>query len=409
MSNSANSGPKHILFLTSTNLACNPRCLKEVRLLQPGTVKVTVVAFDLHNWTNEKEAALNKELTDVTFHYLESLRYDLGPWLFSSLLERISRLFLPLLSWSTFWSAMAVDKRSWLLLRWVKRTTVKPDLVIAHNPPAFYAAARMAAKEHIPFALDIEDFHPGEGNNRQQQSGVKTLMRRLFGKAAYISYASPLIRRNSEALASAEKPSSFVVNNTFPSQDFNHTSPPETGKIKLVWFSQFIDYDRGLEKILPAMDRFSGELELTLIGAIRQPFFDAQIKNRDYVHCIPSLSQRQLHEELGKHDVGLALEDGTTDLNRNLCLTNKIWSYLLAGLYIVASDTEAQRLFLKEYARHGVSTSLSVDAFADTLSSVLSNREEIRAGRLQRTENAVAAGWENESMTLQKTWQQILS
>jgi glycosyltransferase involved in cell wall biosynthesis len=408
MSSPANSGPKHILFLTSTNLACNPRCLKEVRLLQPGTVKVTVIAFDLHNWTNGKEAELNKELSNVSFHYLESSRYDLGPWLFSSLLERIGRLLLPLLSWSTFWSAMAVNKRSWLLLRWVKRTVARPDLVIAHNPPAFYAAARLAAKMNIPYALDIEDFHPGEGNDRRQQSAVTALMRRVFSKAAYISYASPLIQRNTEALVSAEPPSSFVVNNTFLSRDFSHSSGQQTGKMRFVWFSQFIDYERGLEKILPAMDRFSKELELTLIGTIRETFFEAEIKNRDYILCKPALSQRQLHEELGKYDVGLALEDGSADLNRNLCLTNKIWSYLLAGLYIVASDTEAQRLFLTEYADHGVSTSLSVEVFTTMLSDLLHNREKIRAARRQRSENAVAAGWENESMILKKTWEQIL-
>jgi glycosyltransferase involved in cell wall biosynthesis len=320
----------------------------------------------------------------------------------------MSRLFLPLLSRSTFWPAMAVNKRSWLLFRWVRRTAIKPDLVIAHNPPAFYAAARLAAKENIPYALDIEDFHPGEGNDRRQQSAVTVLMRRLYKRAAYISYASPLIQRNCERILPAERPPSFVVNNVFPSRDFRYFPREGGAKLKIVWFSQFIDYGRGLEKIFPALDRQSEEIELSLIGAKREPFYERELKDRDYVRCIPSLSQRQLHEELGRHDVGLALEDGTADLNRNICLTNKIWSYLQAGLYIVATDTEAQRLFLAEHTRHGVCTSLSAEAFGDTLSTLLGSRDGIYAGRLQRFEDAAGAGWENESIVLKKTWEQIL-
>jgi glycosyltransferase involved in cell wall biosynthesis len=408
MSHPTSPPPKHILFLTSANMASNPRCLKEIRLLQPGTIKVTVVAFDLHNWTDEKEAEINKELGDVTFHYLESLRYDLGPWLFSSLLERTARLFLPVLSRSTFWPAMAVNKRGWLLLRWVRRTTIKPDLVIAHNPPAFYAAATLGTKENIPYALDVEDFHPGEGNDKRQQSAVTVLMRRLYKRAAYISYASPLIQRSCERLLPAERPPSFVVNNVFPSRDFRYSSREDGAKLKIVWFSQFVDYGRGLEKIFPALDRHSEKIELSLIGAKREPFYERELKDRDYIRCIPSLSQRQLHEELGQYDVGLALEDGTADLNRNVCLTNKIWSYLQAGLYIVATDTEAQQLFLTEYARHGVCTSLSPDAFGDTLSRLLANKDDVFAGRQQRFDSVASAGWENESLILKKTWGKFL-
>ena len=65
---------KHVLLITSTNLACNPRCLKELRLLIALQAKVTVLAFNLHNWTTSKEVTLNKEFTAVTFHYLETTK-----------------------------------------------------------------------------------------------------------------------------------------------------------------------------------------------------------------------------------------------------------------------------------------------------------------------------------------------
>jgi hypothetical protein len=47
-------------------------------------------------------------------------------------------------------------------------------------------------------------------------------------------------------------------------------------------------------------------------------------------------------------DVGLATENNTP-LNRDLCLTNKILMYPLAGLAIAATDTTAQRQIVPEF------------------------------------------------------------
>jgi glycosyltransferase involved in cell wall biosynthesis len=47
--------------------------------------------------------------------------------------------------------------------------------------------------------------------------------------------------------------------------------------------------------------------------------------------------------------VGLAVEQ-TTPLNRALCLTNKIFTYLLAGLAVVVTDTPGQGPLGRELA-----------------------------------------------------------
>jgi glycosyltransferase involved in cell wall biosynthesis len=43
-----------------------------------------------------------------------------------------------------------------------------------------------------------------------------------------------------------------------------------------------------------------------------------------------------------EHDIGLALEQ-PVNRNRDLCATNKIFTYLLAGLAVAATDTTGQR------------------------------------------------------------------
>ena len=403
---------KQILFMTSTNLACNPRCLKEVRLMNAMNAQITVVAFHLHNWTDEKEKDLRKELGAVRFHYLEAGRKPVFAWLYNTLLEKASRLLPALLPHSPFLAALAISKRSSLLYDWTKKNKDRYDLIIAHNPPAFYAAAALAEKSATPFALDIEDFHPGEGNRKVIRDCSGYLMRRFLKRTAYTGYASPLIKKYAvENAYDGDGSGSLVINNTFPASEFvvAGSGGPAGEKLQIVWFSQFIDYGRGLEKVLPSLDRFRDRIELTLIGSIREGFFGKEIGKREYINCPGPLSQLQLHRSLGAFDIGLALEDGTVDLNRNLCLTNKIWSYYLAGLYIVATDTEAQQLFLRERPQHGSCTPLSGEPFGKLIEQVIANRQSIRDGRKERLTAASREGWEHESLLLEKKWAEILS
>jgi glycosyltransferase involved in cell wall biosynthesis len=398
---------KRVLVLTSTNLACNPRCLKEVRLLTKMGHAVTLVAFHLHNWTEDKERQLREELKDVEFHYLEAGRHPLIPWLKASLLERAARLLLPVAGSNIFLAALSMDKRSWMLLQWVKKNKGNYQGVIAHNPPAFYAAAWLGRKASVPYAIDIEDYHPGEGKSAVKRRCSTLLMRGLLKPAAYVSFASPLIKEYSGRLADAAPAKWTVINNSFPRTDF--LLPEAAGeKLQIVWFSQFVDYGRGLEKILPVLDEFRGQIQLTLIGSARAGFVAAEVAGREYVRCIGAMAEKELHEALRNYDLGLALEDGTADLNRDLCLTNKIWSYLLAGLYILASDTSAQRRFMDEHPGHGACVPLTADRLRPLLAKLAGDKSTIRADAPLRFAQASTVAWESESAKLTTLWNLIL-
>jgi glycosyltransferase involved in cell wall biosynthesis len=371
---------------------------------------VTVVAFNLHNWTTEKEEQLQQELHGVEFHHLETSRHPVLPWLMGSLLERAARFLLPLAPSDPSLAAIALDKRSRKLLRWVKSGKSQYDAVIAHNPPAFYPAAWLGRATGKPYAIDVEDYHPGEKGSPVMQRCVTILMRSLLRKAAYVSYAAPLIKEYSDRLSgSSEKDNGIVINNSFSRKEFvRPAADPNEDRLRLVWFSQYVDYHRGLEKILPVLDEFRDHIRLTLIGSARAHFVARELTPRDYIHPIDSLSQQDLHRELSRHDLGLALEDGTADLNRDLCLTNKIWSYLLAGLYILASDTSAQRRFMEEHPDHGVCAPLSPDSLRPVMSRIVADREILRAGATARFARAGAAAWDNESALLARKWNSIL-
>lgn len=396
-----------MLLITSTNLACNPRCLKELRLLIALQAKVTVLAFNLHNWTTSKEVTLNKEFTAVTFHYLETTKKDFYNWVVSSVIEKMAGLFSKLLPQSVFWASVAVSKRSWLLLQWLKKTNCNPDFIIAHNPPAFYPAYWFANKKNIPFAIDVEDYHPGENLPKSVKNGVTTLMKSLLPKAKYISFAAPLIMNESIRLVGPAIKSSIVVNNFFSEKDFVNIPIEFYEKLQLIWFSQNIDFNRGLEEMLDVLTDYEDEIALTVIGNPKQLFCDKYLYNKKNIEIINSLPALELIKMMNKFDVGLALEPGK-DLNNDIALSNKILTYFQAGLYILASNTTAQEKFLNNHPSHGIITSLKKHELKKTLDFLIEKKNEIRDTKNERFKNSSAFNWEYESMGLVKQWVTIL-
>lgn len=398
---------RKILVLTSTNLACNPRCLKEVRLLVSQGHHVTLVAFNLHNWTTEKEEELRQELKEVEFHYLETGRQAFLPWVLSSVLEKLCGLLSGLFNPGGWITAVAVSKRSWLLLNWGRKNRRSYDLVIAHNPPAFYPTARLAGKQRIPYGLDIEDYHPGEGENKRDQTNQARLMRSLIPRSAYVSYASPLIRESSERLINYRHPSTLEINNVFPGDEFTLPAKDIQGRLKFIWFSQNVDFGRGLEEIIPAFSDYKDQIELTLVGNPKAPFCDKYVMGMDFVRLIPPLSQRELHRSLDDFDAGLAIEPGR-DTNNCVALSNKIWAYFQSGLFILASDTPAQVGFLKENPDHGLCIALRKEDIDAAVKRMIENIDAIRATKRRRYESAFAKNWHAESMALLEKWNAIL-
>jgi len=68
-----------------------------------------------------------------------------------------------------------------------------------------------------------------------------------------------------------------------------------------------------------------------------------------------------------QYDIGLSLETDVTE-SRRLCLTNKIFTYLLAGVPVLMSDTPAQRALAPDLgAAAAVVSLLDPDGIAATL------------------------------------------
>lgn len=403
-----NEQRKHILFLTSNNLSTNPRCVKEIELALSQGYRVTLVAFEFLNWSPENEDAIRKRLPGVEYHYISVDRKKIADWFFSAVTTVLCRLICRIYKRDPALNSFAFDRRSWLALRFLKRTMILPDLIIAHNPGVFYPAWKFSQRNKIRFAIDMEDYHPGEGKIFFRRELISVVIRKLLKHASYVSYASPLIRERTELLSERHSANDIVVSNVFSRYEFIRPVTAK-GKLRLIWFSQHINYQRGLELVFMVLDQFANEIELTLIGKLNTEFADREIRQRHYIKLVEFMPSGQLHKAMSDYDIGLAIEPGKDD-NNELAVSNKIWVYLQSGLYIIVSKTKAQEVFMKAHAEHGVVVNIHQQReLQQCLQNIISNKDRIRQKAQERYEAAQNISWETESGKLSDIWSSILN
>ena len=158
--------------------------------------------------------------------------------------------------------------------------------------------------------------------------------------------------------------------------------------------------------MLQSWPQLQKDFELILIGVVDDSFRDVF---QDGIRIIPPLLQSDLHAGLANYDIGMAMDLTGRDSNRDIALTNKILAYYQAGLYIMATNTAAQKDFMNRHPGHGIV--FKQDDRALFLSAILAIKNDIiriRAGSLKRYQDAYADNWENESGKLVHMWKESL-
>lgn len=392
---------KHFLFLTSTNLAANPRLVKELRLAVDKGFACTVLQFRLGNWSDAITEQLQQEFPSVSFIRLSALRKPFVPWLISSLLENILSK-LPYQWHTTFSLSLATGKRSLLLGLALRKISVKYDWVIAHNPATFYSAWKFAARTGAQLGIDVEDYHPGELKNVNSQQLVRQLMRNVLPHASYTSYASALIMQEVKKEVLFRNQEQVVLLNGFYKNEFIAAGNHHSGPLRMIWFSQFVDKGRGLESILQVIEQVK-DVQLHLVGTVADAFRDEYIRDKQNVFCHKPMKQQDLHAFLSEFDIGLALEPGR-DLNNQLALSNKIMAYAQAGLFILASHTPAQTEFLSNSKLEYVQTELKEEPLRNRIEELVNRKDAIRQTRSSRFANGRTYDWEHTAAQLSNLW-----
>lgn len=236
----------------------------------------------------------------------------------------------------------------------------RSDLYIAHNLGALPAAA-LAAKCHgAKVGYDAEDLHSGQYTSASDNMYLlnKYIEEKYFPFVDYFSAASPLIAEHYQQMYPYLRP--VVINNVFPKTNFPAPEQRDAAEsLKLFWFSQTVGMHRGLELVIKAIARSNRNIQLHLLGSCSAEDYKSlrELEQRSglattQLFFYEPIAAADIFAFAAQFDIGMASEIAET-LNRDICLTNKIFTYLQCGLAILASDTQAQRLFMEQYPQSG--------------------------------------------------------
>jgi hypothetical protein len=273
----------------------------------------------------------------------------------------------------------------------------RADLYIAHYVGALPAAAAAARHHGTALGFDAEDYHSGEGTGGGAEEFRMEMVQRieetLLPRCRHLTAASPLIGR---AYTAQYGVSPTTLLNVFPlSMAPSSGAPASPGPgLRAYWFSQTIGLDRGLQSFLQAMAKATSRVTLDIRGSNRWGHGDTllalarELGIGDRVRLLPMAPPAEMVSLAAAYDLGLSLETDVTR-SRKLCLTNKIFTYLLAGIPSMMSDTPAQRELAPQLGAAGPLVSLedpqgmaeSLDRLAVPSSLGQAKAEALRLGR----------------------------
>jgi len=264
---------------------------------------------------------------------------------FYKLRRRIAGEAQRFLKFGTIW---AISHAPELLIR--KALLENADLYSAHCECAFIAGrALVRAGKKVSF--DFEDWYSRDYLTRDRAVKLLSdlesfaLINGIFCTAPSISMAVALqkaYRTNREIT---------IIYNSFPNEEFSDNSfrkpDKKNTKYSLIWTSRTVGTGRGLETLLDALDKLEYPIALHIIGQCANGYEEILKSKWPYYrgHELvfhDFIAHEDLLKEISKYDLGLAIESKEPD-NKNTTISNKIFQYLLAGINVLATDTEGQK------------------------------------------------------------------
>lgn len=393
-----------VVFISSAQPSANPRLLKEVRSISLKEFEVQVIWSPISPWADDFDLILFKELPTVKWikagyhsnkeplgYFYARIRQKFWKFFYKMFGNRFDAAIKSLALFSQELNSIALQK--------------KADLYIGHNLGALPANVKAAKKYNAKSIFDFEDYHRGEvAEGTLQTKMVKEIENRYIPLVDSITTASTAITCEYQIIY--PKKNIITINNCFPlSYALESMQNLPKRPLKLFWFSQYVGKERGLQTVIKAMSNFaSDEIQLTLLGKatdeVKDYFYglmDEVGLNTSQVEFLDPVQESEIVKIAASHHIGLAAEY-VHIANRDLCLTNKIFMYMLAGNALLMTDTKSQQYFFQENFNIGlVYEQENVTSMVKELKYYLDNPtilEEYREKSLQLAETKY--NWEME-------------
>lgn len=347
-----------VVFVTSAQPSANPRMVKSALTLSSAGYDVTVIYARISAWASDFDQQLFQDQKNIKW---------IGVGLLNSksivhFCFRLRQMFWRLVNFFTYCHFVRTAKSFTLYSQELTAAALKhkADLYIGHNLGALRAVVLAAQKYKSKCIFDLEDYYSGEFEKDSfDYKLIVQYEKRFIPQLNHVTASSPLIADLYKS--SFPDIGSSIVLNVFPLKYINKEIIRFNKKpLKLFWFSQFVGLERGLQNILKAIACFeAGQIHFTILGNCndqRKEYLSKLISTLSisesdiYFHKV--ISEVDLFKLMTTHHVGIASEIPSL-LNKDICMSNKMFSYLLAGLALVVSDTKGQSSFLNTYPNIG--------------------------------------------------------
>jgi glycosyltransferase involved in cell wall biosynthesis len=345
-----------ITLVTSSHLSSNPRLVKEAKTLLAAHYELYILCAQNLEELSKFDEEIFKELSQADIYIINYQNNTIkGRYLriksaIRSKLARI-KLFKSLPVYKLVLQSRMLPEMKTAL------KNIKTDLYIAHTLAALPAAAWAANYHKSKYAFDAEDFHSGETNHLINRERIISFENEFLKDCSYISTASPL----STKLYQFRYPNLKIItlNNVFPFNYLDNEKVSVSKPVRLVWFSQTLGLNRGIKEFFTAINHLDTKsFELHLRGSHKPNIKNELLKTIDMkwhsrIFFYPQCAPGDLGDWLKQFDIGLALEI-KENLNKDICISNKIFQYISAGLAVIATNTQGQKWVLTQAPNIGV-------------------------------------------------------
>jgi glycosyltransferase involved in cell wall biosynthesis len=257
--------------------------------------------------------------------------------------------------WIRPWELWILGGISWFTLQAVAKVRRFPaKLYHANDLDTLPAAVILSCLNNTPLLYDAHELFSDQFNRTSRQFstilfGLERWLIRFADKVVTVNHsmAETLAAWHKIPLPSVVLNCPFAVEVVRPRPDGLGDSSTRTAR--LIYQGIFMR-DRGLEELIRSAAWYeSAELYLrgygALEGTLRALVKAEHLENR--VYFLPPVAADRLVESMAGFDVGL-IPYRATSLNNRLCLPNKIFEYLQAGLALAVSALPEMERVVKE-------------------------------------------------------------
>jgi len=368
-----------ISIVTSGHISTNPRVWREADALANGGHEVTVIGVRF----DPKLAEIDKQMLSRRSWVYQAAADLRSHSLWHRGRARLGRTLLGGNVRDPYALGYAVDR--------VLRSAIKQkaDLTITHLEVAMWVGTKLH-RRGFRVGVDIEDWYSESRaeTNVPRARFLRALEHEILNRSVHATTTSHAMADALAARYQCRKPK--VIYNSVPYFPGCGTAAT-TSPVRLIWFSQTLGEDRGLQDVFAALPLLKGEWTLELranaSGDMRS-WVESKVAPalRSRVCIEPIVPPEQLSCVVAKCDIGLAPEPPSCG-NKALTIANKIFQYMQCGLSVVASDTPGQREILTAFPQGGcLYSSGDACSLADILNYWLND-----PGRLKASKQTVAS------------------